>query len=330
MAYESKQGHALVEAQTIPRVAIDETNEFLVDVINGLRSERKRILSKYFYDDAGCALFGKITKTDEYYVTRAETQCLSGAASDIARICADTDTLVELGGGNGMRSQIVKRALPKLRHYVPVDIADAQIRDSAQGLSGSAVKTTPLRRDFTKPFLLPPEAGLVRLGYIPGSTIGNWDPSQAIQMLGGLRTTLGSGARLLVTVDLEKSTERLEWAYNDAAGHTAEFNMNLLRRINRELAATFDTDNFSHFAFYNELQSRIEMHLLCLQTHVVTIAGQNFQFEAGETIHTENSYKYAPSDFRDVASAAGWESVAVWLDEHSLVSIHLLEAPATR
>ena len=330
MAYDSKQGHALVEAQTITRVAIDETNEFLVDVINGLRSERKRLPPKYFYDEVGCALFGKITKTDEYYVTRAETQCLSGAASDIARMCADTDMLVELGGGNGIRTQIVKRALPGLRHYIPVDIAEAQIRGSTQDLSGSKVKTTPLRRDFTKPFSLPSATSLARLGYIPGSTIGNWDPSQAIELLGGLRSTLGSGARLLVTVDLEKSAERLEWAYNDAAGHTAQFNMNLLRRINRELGATFDTDNFSHFAFYNELQSRIEMHLLCLQAHAVTIAGQKFHFEAGETIHTENSYKYTPSDFRDVASSAGWESVAVWLDEHSLVSIHLLEVPATR
>lgn len=302
-----------------------QNNAFLADVLDGLSRPRKSLPCKYFYDREGSALFDAICTLDEYYPTRTETALLHDRAAEIAGLAGRGATLVELGSGSSVKVRILLDALDAPAMYVPVDISREHLIAAASRLAGDypAVTVVPVAADYVRGFALPrgvrPERAVV---FFPGSTIGNFRPAEALMFLRGLGERLGLGTRLLIGVDLRKDRRVLEAAYNDAAGVTAAFNMNLLARINRELSGTFDLTRFAHRAHYDPLRGRIEMHLESLAPQTVRVAGRPFRFAAGETIHTENSYKYSVGGFRRLAARAGWRTERSWTDADSLFSLH--------
>jgi len=271
---------------------------FATDVIAGLTAKPKRLSPKYFYDLAGSALFDRITQLPEYYPTRCELALLQDNAPAIASLFPAGCALIEFGGGSSRKARILLGAAATVEAYVPVDI--------------------------TKAFALPPAvARLPRVGFFPGSTIGNFEPHEACQFLRHAGAVLGAGAVFLVGVDLVKDAKVLYRAYNDAEGVTAKFNLNLLARINRELGGDFNLGAFEHHAFYNTQQHRIEMHLASTRRQKVRVNGATIDFRAGETIHTENSYKYTIESFQALARGSGWSPLNVWSD--GMVSIHALQ-----
>ncbi|GJE01001.1 L-histidine N(alpha)-methyltransferase [Methylobacterium isbiliense] len=306
---------------------------FAEDVLAGLRAPRKHLAAKYFYDRQGSALFEAITRLPEYYPTRTEFGILERDGPAIAAEVAPGSALVELGSGS---TQKVRRLLPHLRDlaaYVPVDVSEEFLRSEAEDLRADFphLRVEPVAADFTQPFALPEDlAGLPRAGFFPGSTIGNFEPQAAAALLRHVAATFGAGARLIVGVDLVKDKAVLDAAYDDAAGVTAAFNLNLLTRINREIGADFDLDAFAHQAFFDPDHSRIEMHLVSRRAQTVTVAGIPIAFASGETIHTENSYKYTVESFRALARSAGWEGRAVWTDPDRFFSVHALGLTSIR
>jgi len=319
-----------------PRVQpkLDEFASFETDVLAGLHASPKRLPPKYFYDGVGSQLFERITDLPEYYPTRCEMQILREHGRDIARHVPQGAALVEFGSGSSKKARILLRALPPLAAYVPVDICGEMIEQEALELRQDfpGLKVLPVTADITQQFALPQEAQAapVRVGFFPGSTIGNFEPHEAAAFLRNAGRILGAGAALIVGADLVKPAEVLNAAYNDAAGITARFNRNLLVRINRELRGTFKLDTFEHHAFYNRERHRIEMHLASLKRQKVRVAGETIDFRAGETIHTENSYKYSVESLGALARGAGWEPAAAWTDERGYFSIQaftLAEAP---
>jgi L-histidine Nalpha-methyltransferase len=304
---------------------------FTHEVVAGLNARPKRIPAKYFYDGRGAQLFQAITATPEYYLTRCELSILRERAHEIAALFPEKSALVELGSGSSEKARILLSAAPAICAYVPIDI-------SAQMLTGEAEKlrhrypqlsVIPLRADFTAPFALPaPVMELACSGFFPGSTIGNFEPHQASAFLNNIARTLGRGALMIIGVDLIKAVDVLDAAYNDAAGITREFNLNLLVRLNRELDADFDIASFQHRAFFNRDRHRVEMHLASSKQQRVRIAGQVIEFESGETIHTESSYKYTLDSFSELARRAGWRPVQAWTDEASMFSVHALRNAA--
>jgi len=300
-------------------------DRFALDVVSGLTAKPKTLPPKYFYDAAGSALFERITQLPEYYPTRCELAILRDNAPAIASQFPPACALVEFGSGSSRKARIVLRAAANVEAYVPVDLSgDFLERDVAQ-LRRDFPRLTvrPLVEDFTKYFELPADiARLPRVGFFPGSTIGNFEPHEASQFLRHAGRLLGVGTVLVIGVDLIKDKDVLYRAYNDAEGVTAKFNLNLLLRINRELGADFDLNAFEHHAFYNTQQNRIEMHLASTRRQKVRIAGTTIEFRAGETIHTENSYKYTIDSFRALAQGSGWSARAVWTD--GLFSVHAL------
>jgi dimethylhistidine N-methyltransferase len=302
-----------------------EPSAFETDVVEGLSAIPKRIPAKYFYDAAGSLLFERITELPEYYPTRAEMQILRDAAADIAKLIPAGAALVEFGSGSNKKARIVLRAARKLAAYVPVDICGEMVEQEAAELRPDfpGLKVLPVTADICFPFELPPEAKAapVRVGFFPGSTIGNFEPHEASAFLRNAANILGPGATLIVGADLIKPVEVLNAAYNDAAGVTARFNLNLLVRINRELGGTFKLDTFEHHAFYNRERSRIEMHLASLKRQKVKVAGETIEFRAGETIHTENSYKYSVESLGALARGVGWLPSGVWTDARNYFSI---------
>ncbi|GJD48199.1 Histidine N-alpha-methyltransferase [Methylobacterium crusticola] len=306
---------------------------FAQDVLAGLSAPRKHLAAKYFYDQRGSALFEAITRQPEYYPTRTELAILDREGPAIAAALPANAALVEFGSGSTAK---VRRLLPHLRGlaaYVPVDVSEEFLRSEAEALvrDRADLRVEPVAADFTRPFALPGDlADAPRAGFFPGSTIGNFEPEAASTLLRGFARTLGPGAVLIVGVDLVKDKAVLDAAYNDAAGVTAAFNLNLLARINREVGADFDLDAFSHAAFFDENLGRIEMHLVSRRSQLVTVAGVPFGFSPGETIHTENSYKYTLPGFRALARGAGWESKAAWTDAAGLFSVHALSASTIR
>ena len=312
-----------------PRAAADA--DFAADVLRGLTSRPKSLPPKYFYDAAGATLFERITALPEYYPTRTELRILGEKAASIAALLRPGAALVEFGSGSSAKIRVLLRELRSLGAYVPVDICAEFLLSEAAALERDFpwLKVVPVPADFTKPFRLPPSVlGPPPLGFFPGSTIGNLDPEEARDFLGHAAQVLGDGAMLIVGVDLDKDPRILHAAYNDAAGVTAEFNVNLLRRINRELGADFDLGRFEHRAFYDHAQKRIEMHLVSLGRQRVRIGTTVVEFEAGETIHTENSYKYSVEGFQALARAAGWRPVTVWTDDARLFAVHTLRHDA--
>lgn len=297
--------------------------------LEGLLAPRKTLPPKLFYDDEGCRLFGEITRLAEYYPTRTELALLRQIAPEIGAGLSPGSALVEYGGSDEAKAAILLDACPDFAVYVPIDVAAGALAALTLRLRQTrpALDVEPLVADFLAPLRLPDAiAGRGRLGFFPGSTIGNLDPDQARAFLLAVRRSLGTGARFLVGVDLRKDPAILVPAYDDARGVTAAFNLNLLARLNREAGADFDLDGFTHRACWNEAESRIEMHLVSTRRQRAVVAGEVVAFAAGETIHTENSYKYSLTAFDQIVADGGWRKIRLWTDPDRLFSLHLLEA----
>jgi dimethylhistidine N-methyltransferase len=308
------------------------TGSFLHDVVTGLSAPRKTLPPKYFYDERGAQLFDAICELPEYYPTRTELAMLVSAAPDIARRIGAGSAIVEYGSGSGRKTRLLVRALQP-HVYVAVDIAGEQLREAGAALAGEfpGVRVIALCADYTHALPLDEIAMddvSRRVVFFPGSTIGNFDPPDALAFLTNARRVAGRGGAMLVGVDLKKDPLILHAAYNDAQGVTAAFNLNVLERINRELGGDFDLARFEHRAHYDEREGRIEMHLVSRAAQRVRVGGRDFEFGAGETIHTENSYKYSVEAFQALAARAGFAAEHCWIDPQRLFSIHYLTVPA--
>ncbi len=308
-----------------------DTGGFLEDVLAGLAKPRKELPPKYFYDARGSALFEAICELPEYYLTRTEAAIMRGRGAEMARHLGPGCVLVEFGSGSARKTRIlIEAAAPAA--YVAIDIARDQLEATAADLARDfpGLEVIAICADYSRPIALPPLAApgsRRRVIYFPGSTIGNLVPAEARAFLRNAGSLAGAGGGLLIGVDLKKDTARLNAAYNDARGVTAEFNLNLLARINRELGAAFDLSGFRHFAYYNEALGRIEMHLVSTKAQTVTIGGGVFRFRADETIHTENSYKYSIPEFQELSRGAGLAPVECWMDAEQLFGVHYLKVP---
>lgn len=301
----------------------------VAESLAGLSAPRKTLPCKWLYDAEGARLFEAITRLPEYYPTRTETRILAECGPDIARAVGPGAAVVEFGPGDGAKAVLLLGALRDPAAYLPVDIAPEWLEAAASRVAAAfpALRVRPVVADFTRPFDLAgrAEGSATHLGFFPGSTIGNFEPAEAAAFLRRARTTLRAGARMLLGADLVKDRAVLEAAYDDAAGVTAAFNLNLLARLNREAGADFDPAGFAHRALWNAAEERIEMHLVSRRAQAVRLAGRVFRFAAGETIHTESSHKYRPERLRALAEAAGWRAPAVWTDPERLFSVWLLE-----
>jgi len=300
---------------------------FSRDVIEGLSAARKRLPAKWLYDATGSELFEAICELPEYYPTRQETALLAEVAPLIAARIPAGAALVELGSGASQKTRHLLDAAPQLSAYVPVDISGSALAAASAAIRADYPKlgVTPLVADFTRPATwanVLPDAP--RVGFFPGSTIGNLAPQEIVDLLDQVRRALGPGAPFVLGMDLAKDRETLDAAYDDAAGVTARFNLNLLARINRELKGEFDLSRFAHRAVWNRMEERIEMHLESLYDQEVRAAGRVFRFAAGETIHTESSYKLSPTRFADLARRAGWSVDELWVSPRPQFAVLLL------
>jgi dimethylhistidine N-methyltransferase len=304
-------------------------NRFREDVLQGLGLPQKALVPKYFYDEVGSALFEAICALPEYYPTRTELALMEAHAPAMAQCLGARCALIEFGSGVSRKSRLLIQATqPSV--YVPIDIACETLRAAADGLHRSfpALPIVAVCADYSLAFELPE---LERYGarrramYFPGSTIGNFDPEEAIGFLRRLARLAGSGGGLVIGVDLRKDKAVLDAAYDDPQGVTAAFNLNLLARINRELGADFDLRAFRHRAFFSAARGRIEMHLESCRDQTVRIGAASIPFRRGETIHTENSYKYSVAEFQALAACAGFQARACWVDDAGLFSIHYME-----
>ncbi|SFU56668.1 L-histidine N(alpha)-methyltransferase [Halomonas korlensis] len=298
-----------------------------VEILMGFRAEQKFASPKFFYDQRGSELFNQICHQPEYYPTRIEEEILANAAEDIARIAGHEATLIELGSGASRKVRLLLEAM-RPSSYLGIDISRDFLLESTRRLAADYpwLEVHAACADFSCNMALPDGLCCERpVGFFPGSSIGNFDPQDAEDFLRGLHPLLPTGSGLLVGIDLLKDKSTLEAAYNDAAGVTAAFNLNLLERLRHELNAEIEPENFRHQAFFNEEQSRIEMHLVSQLPQVVTIEGERFRFLEGETIHTENSYKYTIGNFQALSGRAGFEAQRCWTDANSLFSVHYLK-----
>ena len=312
-----------------PQAVSETARLFADDVLAGLAADPKRLPPKYFYDQAGSELFQRITALPEYYPTRTEVDILEAHSGAIAKLVPPDAALVEFGASSAVKARILLRTAPQFAAYVPVDISGEFPPDEIAQLQQEfpRLKVAPVTADFSKPFKLPQILGLrPRVGFFPGSTIGNFEPHEANALMRQAATLLGPGALFIVGIDLVKDPDILTAAYNDGAGVTAAFNLNLLTRINRELGGDFDLSGFRHRAFYNQDQRRVEMHLVSVARQKVRVCDKSFEFRRGETIHTENSYKYTADSFRCHARGAGWTSAATYVDADGYFSVHVLKA----
>lgn len=309
--------------------AAPRTNQdFLTDVLAGLSRPHKGLPCKYFYDAAGSRLFDRITELEEYYPTRTELAIVRAHAAAMADRCGSHTLLIELGAGSLVKVRLLLDELDRPAGYVPVDVSGEYLRAAAKELGNGypGLGIYPVVSDFAGPFEVPHVAAARRVVYFPGSTIGNFDPVEADALLRNIARLAGPGGSLLLGVDLRKDPAVLERAYNDTRGVTAAFNRNLLVRINRELGADFDPARFRHLAYYNIERSRIEMHLVSAMTQEVQVGDQVFVFRAGESIHTENSYKYDLAELDRRAAACGMRVDATWTDKDRYFSVLYLTA----
>jgi dimethylhistidine N-methyltransferase len=308
------------------RAPADES--FRAAVIAGLLRPHKELPCKFFYDARGSQLFEQICELEDYYLTRTELAIMHRHAREMAARLGEHCLLIEYGSGSSIKTRLLLNHLREAAAYVPIDISREHLARTARALSRRYpnVDVQPLWTDFTTDFELPPVArpAARRVVYFPGSTIGNFEPDAAVVLLRRIARLCGPGGGLLLGADLKKDAAIIERAYNDRAGVTAAFNINLLVRINRELGADFQSDAFRHQAFYNQEQGRIEMHLVSEGAQVVHIDGREFAFAQGESIRTEYSYKYSLQDVRDLARPAGLEVKKVWTDEERLFSVQYL------
>jgi dimethylhistidine N-methyltransferase len=300
----------------------------LEEVLRGLRSPQKELPCKLFYDEYGAHLFEQITALDEYYPTRAEQRIMRAAAGEITTQLGPDCLLIEYGSGSSQKTRILLDNLDRPAGYVPIDISGEQLRESAAALADSypGLRVLPVCGDYTGSLQLPSQLPMCkrRVAYYPGSTIGNFVPEDARRFLARIAEVCGRDGGLLIGVDLKKDPLMLHRAYNDALGVTAAFNLNILARLNRELGADFAVDQFRHYAFYNPVFARVEMHLVSLTEQVVRLKDIAIHFDRGESIWTEASYKYSPPEFATLAAAAGWRVRQVWTDDRGLFSVQYL------
>ena len=320
------------DCSALSRGSADGTG-ILDDVLNGLGSRPKSLPPKLFYDERGSRLFEQICHLGEYYLFRAETDLMRAHAAAIARLLDPGCAVIELGSGNSTKTRILLDALAQPTAYVPIDVSGGPLMRATAAMPSAypGLQVLPVAADFTRPLTLPelPTQTRRRLVYFPGSTIGNLTPTEARGLLRHIAESVGPDGGLLVGVDTVKSPAVLHAAYNDAIGVTAAFNLNVLARINRELGTDLDVGAFRHHATYNEVESRIEMHLECCRAQRVQLAGCQIAFEAGERILTEYSYKYSMQSFRQLAISGAFLPCAAWTDARGLFSVHWL-VPAAR
>lgn len=305
---------------------------FRADVLSGLSEPIPAIPARWFYDRRGSELFDDITRLPSYYPTRTETALLEAKIVEIARLLPKDSAIVEFGSGSSTKTPILLRAA-RPKAYVPIDISGDYLRESAARVDAEfpGIPVHPVEADFTNDVELPAAIdGLPRVGFFPGSTIGNFVQRSATDLLRHFRTNLGTGSKLLIGMDRVKPIDRLIAAYDDPEGVTAEFNRNLLRRINRELDADIPVDAFRHQARWNDMLSRIEMHLVATRDVEFSIEGRRFAFKAGKSIHTENSHKYGPRGARLLLLAGGWTPLAEWTDPDQDFALILAEAERER
>jgi dimethylhistidine N-methyltransferase len=305
---------------------------FRADVLAGLAAPIPAVPARWLYDHRGSALFEVITRLPEYYPTRTETAMLERHSGEMAALLGAGAAVVEFGSGSSAKTPILLRAVAPAA-YVPIDISGDFLRESALALQAEFpdLPIHPVEADFMRPITLPDEvAAMSKLGFFPGSTIGNLVARSAVDLLRTMKETLGDGARLLIGMDRIKDIGVLLAAYDDPAGVTAEFNRNLLHRINAELDGDIPIEAFRHRTIWNDELSRMEMHLEAVRDVAFTVSGERFSFRSGETIHTENSHKYGHRDSRLMLRAAGWGVVAEWMDEKEWFSILLAEAEPPR
>ncbi|MFQ5424035.1 MAG: L-histidine N(alpha)-methyltransferase [Phycisphaerae bacterium] len=302
------------------------------EVLRGLRSDPKHISPKFFYDERGSRLFDRICELEEYYPTRTELGIMRGRIDDIAPMLGSACLLIEFGSGSSVKTRILLDHLDSPAAYVPLDISKEHLQTTAKSLSAAYpdLDILPVCADFTQAFDVPDCEAPVsrRVVYFPGSTLGNLEPDQAVALLKKIREVVSPGGGLLIGVDMKKDRAILERAYDDAEGVTARFNKNVLMRLNRELGADFELDQFRHRAVYNEAAGRIEMHLVSKRLQIVHFKGDEIRFEAGETIHTESSHKFTPAEFAALAATAGFTVKQVWTDEKRLFSVQYLTVTA--
>jgi L-histidine Nalpha-methyltransferase len=296
-----------------------------------LTRRAKSIPCRFLYDERGSSLFEAICDLPEYYLTRTETAILAEYASEIARRVGSHVQLIEFGSGSSRKVRLLLEALSEPAAYAAIDISREPLRVATTELAAEFpdLAVVAICADYLQPFRLPSlpvRSEGRRLGFFPGSTIGNFTRGDAVDFLAGCRGVVGRDGAMLVGVDLKKDAAVLDAAYNDRAGITAEFNLNLLERMNRELDADFDLDRFEHDAFYNEAAGRIEIYIRSLADQIVIVAGRAIRFSAGERIHTEDSCKYTVAEFQRLAAQAGFRSAEHWTDPQELFSVHLLWA----
>jgi dimethylhistidine N-methyltransferase len=305
---------------------------FRADVLAGLSAPIPAVPARWLYDRRGSELFEDITRLSEYYLTRTEVALLEAHCPEVAQVAGTGDAVIEFGSGASVKTPILLRAV-RPSAYVPIDISGDFLLDAAAALREEFpdLPVLPVEADFMHPIALPQEvAAATRLGFFPGSTIGNLVPRTAVDLLRAMKDTLGEGSYLLIGMDRIKDEETLLAAYNDAEGVTAAFNLNLLHRINAELGADIPVDAFRHRAIWNDRMSRIEMHLEALHDVEFQIDGRRFAFSAGSTIHTENSHKYGVRDSRLLLRAAGWRVCREWSDPDENFALILAEAEPPR
>ncbi|GGD47320.1 L-histidine N(alpha)-methyltransferase [Erythrobacter arachoides] len=325
----------MADAEGIRLVDLDEDGvdrAFRADVLNGLAEPQKAIPARWFYDDRGSELFEDITRVEEYYPTRSETEILRSRGEDFAQMVGPGRAVVEFGSGSSVKTPLLLSAIDP-GAYVPLDIAGDFLRAAAADLAGkfAGLPVYPVEADFTRRVELPAEVGdMPKLGFFPGSTIGNMVPRTAVDLLRNMRATLGDGSLLLIGMDLIKDRSILEAAYDDAAGVTAAFNCNLLTRINRELGGTIPIDAFRHEARWVDIYARVEMHLVATRDVSFDVAGRSFMMGSGETIHTENSHKFTRRSANTLLLAGHWTPVKRWTDADKRFSLVLARATIPR
>jgi len=309
-------------------VDVVDSEDFRLDVCAGLRKQQRSIAPKYFYDARGADLFEQISKTTEYYPTRTETAILEQHSVEMMSLIGQSCAFVEFGCGSAVKAPLLMRHLDSSAVCLFIDICKPQLEQTEARLVAQFpnLKILAVCADYTQleALPLPASCDLNPVIFFPGSTIGNYTPEEAQQLLRKAAQLVGPNGSMLIGVDSKKDPAILNAAYNDKAGLTKAFNLNLLARMERELGAEIEPDGFTHYAFYNPVPGRVEMHLVSRFNQTIRISGEEFWMGAGESIHTENSYKYRPDEFQDLAKKAGWHSETFWTDANKLFNIHLL------
>lgn len=327
---QESKAEMLAQASISPYPEVDmpvQYNQAMIDdVLQSLTLPQKKLCAKYFYDSKGSELFEKICDLDVYYPYRSEIAMLPEVAQTLSKQFNKDIDVIEFGAGASVKIKSLLNHIPQIKRYFPIDISGEHLRSAARKLQAEypAVEVLPVEADFTQKVKLPNLTHHIKLGFFPGSTIGNFDKSLALDFLNQVRRSVGKGGYLLIGVDTKKSASVLHRAYNDKQGVTAAFNLNMLTHLNQQTGANFKREQFEHYAFYNPVKSRIEMHLVSKINQVVCIDGHNIHIAEGESIHTENSYKYSRQDFMHLVAKAGWKINQRWQAPDNQFSVYLL------